>query len=281
VSLTVAYVGLGNMGAPMARNARRAGHELTVFDVRADAMTPLTELGARPCGSAAEAAAGVDVVCVTVLDGSQVDAAMRGPDGVLAGAAPDTVVAIHSTVHPETIHAIAGQAPATVTVLDAPISGGVKGARGGTLCVMVGGPADAFERARPVFDAVGDLVVHLGDRGAGLAAKLARNLVGYITMLAAQEGRDLAAAAGTDLDRLTEILEHTGALSPMMRDLLSVPGGDEVYSDDVAPLVALAAKDLRVTLAFGEELGVDLPAAALTLDRVAFAFGSTERGTGA
>jgi 3-hydroxyisobutyrate dehydrogenase-like beta-hydroxyacid dehydrogenase len=144
---------------------------------------------------------------------------------------------------------------------------------------MVGGPADAFERARPVFDAIGDLVIHLGDRGAGLAAKLARNLVGYVTMLAAQEGRQLAAAAGTDLERLNEILEHTGALSPMMRDLLSVPGGDEVYSGDVAPLVALAAKDLRVTLAFGEDLGVDLPAAALTLDRVAFSFGVADQDT--
>jgi 3-hydroxyisobutyrate dehydrogenase len=181
-------------------------------------------------------------------------------------------------VHPETIHTIAGQAPAEVEVLDAPISGGVKGARAGTLCVMVGGPTDAFERARPVFDAVGDLVIHLGDRGAGLAAKLARNLVGYVTMLAAQEGRQLAEAAGTDLARLNEILEHTGALSPMMRDLLSIPGGDDVSSEDLAPLVALAAKDLRVTLAFGEDLGVDLPAAALTLDRVAFSFGVTDRG---
>jgi 3-hydroxyisobutyrate dehydrogenase-like beta-hydroxyacid dehydrogenase len=271
--MNVAYVGLGNMGAPMARNAQRAGHDLTVFDVRADALTPLTEAGARPAGSAAEAVAGADLVCVTVLDGPQVDAAIGGPDGVFAGVGRDTVVAIHSTVHPETIHTIAGQAPTGVEVLDAPISGGVKGARNATLCVMVGGPTRAFERARPVFDAVGDLVLHLGDLGAGLTAKLARNLVGYVTMLAAQEGRQLAAAAGTDLGQLHEILEHTGALSPMMRDLLSVPGGDTVYADDVAPLVALAAKDLQVTLAFAEQLGVDLPATALTLDRVAFSFG--------
>lgn len=273
LGVRVAYVGLGNMGAPMAQNAQRAGHDVAVFDVRADALTPLTEGGARPAGSAADAATDVDVVCVTVLDGSQVDAAMSGPDGVFAGAAPDTVVAVHSTVHPDTIHAIADQAPAGVEVLDAPISGGVKGARDATLCVMVGGPTAAFERARPVFDAVGDLVLHLGDRGAGLAAKLARNLVGYVTMLAAQEGRQLAAAAGTDLEQLNQILDHTGALSPMMRDLLSVPGGDAVYSDNVAPLVALATKDLQVTVAFADQLGVDLPAAALTLDRVAFSFG--------
>jgi 3-hydroxyisobutyrate dehydrogenase-like beta-hydroxyacid dehydrogenase len=276
VAMKVAYVGLGNMGAPMAQHAARAGHQLAVFDVRPDAMEPLAELGARRCGSAAEAAAGAEVVCVTVLDDAQVEAVLTGSDGVFAGADPDTVVAVHSTVHPETIHSVARQAPAAVTVLDAPISGGVKGARAATLCVMVGGPTDAFTRARPVFDAVGDLVVHLGERGAGLAAKLARNLVGYVTMLAAQEGRALAATAGTDPERFREILEHTGALSPMMRDLLSVPGGDAVYADDVAPLVALAAKDLRVTLAFADDLGLDLPATALTLDRVAFSFGVTD-----
>jgi 3-hydroxyisobutyrate dehydrogenase-like beta-hydroxyacid dehydrogenase len=271
--MRVGFVGLGNMGAPMARNVLRAGHQLNAFDVREATLAPLTELGARPCRSAADAAEGADTVCVAVLDGPQVDAVTTGPDGVFAGAASGTVVAIHSTVHPATVEAVAERAPAGVDVLDAPISGGVKGARAATLCVMVGGPTAAFERARPVLDAVGDLVLHLGDRGAGLAAKLARNLVGYVSMLAAQEGRLLAAAAGTDLERLTEILDHTGALSPMMRDLLSVPGGDDVYADDVAPLVALAAKDLRVTLALGADLGVELPATALTLDRVAFSFG--------
>ncbi|HSO95734.1 MAG TPA: NAD(P)-dependent oxidoreductase, partial [Acidimicrobiia bacterium] len=168
--MRVACVGLGNMGAPMARNLVRAGHELTVFDVRPDALAPLTELGARPCSSAGEAAAAVDVVCVTVLDGAQADDAVTGPDGVFATAAPDTVVAIHSTVHPATIHRIAEQAPPGVEVLDAPVSGGVQGARAATLCVMVGGPPAAFERAQPVFTALGDLVLHLGDRGAGLAA---------------------------------------------------------------------------------------------------------------
>lgn len=272
--MRVGFVGVGNMGAPMARNALRAGHELRVFDVRAETLAPLTELGARVVRSPAEAAAGAGVVCIAILDGAQVDAVTSGADGVFAGADTGAVIAIHSTVHPATVDAAADRAPTGVDVLDAPVSGGVKGARGGTLCVMVGGPAAAFERARPVFDALGDLVVHLGERGSGLAAKLARNLVGYVTMLAAQEGRRLAAAAGTDLERFQQILDHTGALSPMMRDLLSVPGGDDVYADEVAPLVALAEKDLRVTLALGEDLGVELPAAALTLERVAFSFGS-------
>jgi len=266
------------MGLPMAANVVRAGHEVRVFDVRPDAAAPVVELGATAAGSAADAARNADVVGVVVLDGDQVEAALLGADGVLAGAAPGAVVAVHSTVHPATVDRVAAAAPDGVDVLDAPISGGVKGARGGTLCVMVGGPPAAFERARPVLDAVGDLVLHLGERGAGLAAKLARNLIGYVSMLGAQEGRALADAAGTDPAAFAAILEHTGALSPMMRDLLSVPGGDDVYRTNLGPLVELAAKDLRVTLALGDDLGVDLPATAITLEHVAFSFGATPEG---
>ncbi len=179
---------------------------------------------------------------------------------------------MHSTVLPSTVDAVAEAAPPDVAVLDAPVSGGVRGARAGTLCVMVGGPRDAFDRARPVLDAVGDLVLHLGARGAGLAAKLARNLIGYVSMLGAQEGQALAVAAGTDPAAFAAILDHTGALSPMMRDLLAEPGGDPVYAD-LAPLIELAAKDLRVTLEYAARLGVDLPAAALTLTHVGFSIG--------
>jgi 3-hydroxyisobutyrate dehydrogenase-like beta-hydroxyacid dehydrogenase len=274
--MRVAWIGLGNMGLPMATNVLAAGHDVAGFDVRPDAVAALVELGGRGAASPSEAAAGAEIVSVAVLDGSQVEAATTGPAGVYEAAGDGTVVAIHSTVHPRTVHAAAAGAPDDVVVLDAPISGGVQGARAGTLCVMVGGPTDGFERARPVLDAVGDLVLHLGERGAGLAAKLARNLVGYVSMLGVQEGRALAAAAGTDAAQLATILEHTGTLSPMMRDLLTVPGGDAVYSRDLAPLVALAAKDLRAALDLGDDLGVGLPAAALTLEHVAVALGGRD-----
>jgi len=268
--MRVAWIGLGNMGQPMAAHVLQAGHEVVAVDVRPDAVEALVALGARPGSSPAEAAADVDVVCLAVLDGPQVEAVTTGPDGVFTTAAPGTVVAVHSTVHPSTVQRVAAQQPDGVTVVDAPISGGVHGARAGTLCVMVGGPDAAFTRLRPVLDAVGDLVVHLGPLGAGLAAKLARNLVGYVTMLGAQEGRALAAAAGTDPDQLDRILEHTGTLSPMMRDLLTTRGGDAVYAADLTPLIDLAAKDLRAALALGADLDVALPAAALTLEHVAF-----------
>jgi 3-hydroxyisobutyrate dehydrogenase-like beta-hydroxyacid dehydrogenase len=274
--MRVAWIGLGNIGLPMAANVLAAGHDVAGFDVRPDAVAALVELGGRGAASAAQAAADAEVVSVAVLDASQVEAATSGPAGVYEAAGDGTVVAIHSTVHPRTVHAAAARAPGDVVVLDAPISGGVQGARAGTLCVMVGGPTDGFDRARPVLDAVGDLVLHLGERGAGLAAKLARNLVGYVSMLGAQEGRALAVAAGTDLTQLAAVLEHTGALSPMMRDLLTVRGGDPVYSRDLAPLVELAAKDLRAALDLGDDVGVDLPAATLTLEHVAFALGGRD-----
>jgi len=272
----VAWIGLGNMGLPMAANAVAAGHQVVGFDVRDDAMAALVERGGHSADSAAAAARDADLVHVMVLDGPQVESVTGGTAGAFSTAGPGTVVAIHSTVHPATVRAVAERTPPDVVVLDAPVSGGVKGARAGTLCVMVGGSAAGFARAQPVFDAVGELVLHLGELGAGLAAKLARNLVGYVSMLAVREGRALAAAAGTDSEQLAIILERTGTLSPMMRDLLTVQGGDPVYTGDLEPLVRIASKDLEAALGLADELGVAVPAAALTLDQVAFAMGAAD-----
>ena len=271
--MRVAWIGLGNIGLPMASNVAAAGHVVHGFDVRDEAVAALVERGGRAAASPAAAARDADLVHVAVLDGPQVESVTGGTAGAFTTTRPGSVVAIHSTVHPTTVRAVAEAAPRDVVVLDAPVSGGVKGARAGTLCVMVGGPAAGFTRAKPAFDAIGDLVLHLGDLGAGLAAKLARNLVGYVTMLAVQEGRALAAAAGTDPEQLATILERTGALSPMMRDLLTVPGGDPVYAPDLAPLVRIASKDLEAALDLADELGVAAPGAALTLERAAFALG--------
>ena len=274
--MRVAWIGLGNIGLPMATNVVAAGHEVVGFDVRAGATEALAERGGGTASSPADATRGADIVHVAVLDGPQVEAVTAGTEGAFTTAGPGTVVAVHSTVHPSTVRAVAARAPRDVVVLDAPVSGGVKGARAGTLCVMVGGPAAGFARARPVLDAIGDLVLHLGDLGAGLAAKLARNLVGYVTMLAVHEGRALAAAAGTDPEQLRTILEDTGTVSPMMRELLRVRGGDPVYARDLAPLVRIAAKDLEAAMGLADEVGVAVPAAALTLEHVAFALGGTD-----
>jgi 3-hydroxyisobutyrate dehydrogenase-like beta-hydroxyacid dehydrogenase len=265
----IGFVGVGNMGASMASNLLAAGHDVSVCDVRADAVDALVARGAKVAETPAVAADGAEVVSIAVMDGAQVARVTTGPDGVLARAAPGAVVAVHSTVHPRSVRTVADAAPPDVAVLDAPISGGVQGARDATLCIMVGGDAGAFERARPAFDSMGSLVLHIGDLGAGLAAKLARNLVGYVTLVAAYEGRLLGAAAGVDEIALFTIARHTGALSPMMQATLDVRGGDEVYRANVDPLVDLAEKDLDVTLEFAAELGVELPATRLTREKIA------------
>jgi 3-hydroxyisobutyrate dehydrogenase len=277
--MRVGFVGLGNMGGAMARNIAARGHEVAVFDVRADAVDAVVAEApsVRPARSLGEVADGAEVIGVAVVDDAQVEAVTLGPHGLLAQAPAGAALAVHSTVHPRTVRrveAAARGAGRAVAVLDAPISGGVQGARDATLCIMVGGDADAFERARPVFEAAGNLVLHVGDVGAGLAVKLARNLVGYVTLVGAAEGRRLAAASGLDVAVLDRILEHTGTLSPMMRDFVSTPGGHDVYSADIGPLVAIGAKDMRITLEYAQELGIDLDVSEATAAHIAEAFGA-------
>ncbi len=275
----VGFVGLGNMGGAMAANVANAGHDVVVFDVADAAVANVVAQApsARAAASLAAVAAHADVIGVVVVDDAQVEVVTLGDGGLVANARPGTVIAVHSTVHPATVQRVAEEARAAgrgVAVLDAPISGGVQGARDATLCIMVGGEAAAFERARPVFESAGNLVLHLGDVGAGLAAKLARNLIGYVTLLGAAEGRRLATAAGVDLEVLHRILEHTGTLSPMMRDFLSTRGGHGVYAGDLAPLIAIGTKDMRVTLELAAELGVELAVSDATAVHIAEAFGA-------
>jgi 3-hydroxyisobutyrate dehydrogenase-like beta-hydroxyacid dehydrogenase len=277
--MRVGFVGLGNMGGSMAANIANAGHDTVVYDVRGEAVDGVLDRApaARAAASLAEVARDAEVIGVVVIDDAQVEAVTLGSEGLVACAPPGAVIAVHSTVHPGTVQRVARVAESDgrgVRVLDAPISGGVQGARDATLCIMVGGDADAFDRARPVFESAGNLVLHLGAVGAGLAAKLVRNLIGYITLLGAAEGRRLAIAADVDLDTLNRILEHTGTLSPMMRDFVATRGGHGVYAGDLAPLIAIGEKDMRVTLELAAELGLDLAVSGATAAHIAEAFGA-------
>ena len=282
--MRVGFVGLGNMGGSMAANIANAGHDTVVYDVRDVAVDGVLDRasGARAAASLAAVARDAEVIGVVVIDDAQVEAVTLGPEGLVACAPPGAVIAVHSTVHPGTVQRVARAAESAgrgVRVLDAPISGGVQGARDATLCIMVGGDADAFDRARPVFESAGNLVLHLGAVGAGLAAKRGIGIHGlswggYITLLGAAEGRRLAIAADVDLDTLNRILEHTGTLSPMMRDFVATRGGHGVYAGDLAPLIAIGEKDMRVTLELAAELGLDLAVSGATAAHIAEAFGA-------
>lgn len=273
---TVAMIGLGRMGGPMADCAIRAGHDVRVFDVADDAVALRAAAGARTCRSVTDACAGARVVSVVVFDDAQVLEVVAGPGGVFDAAAPGTVVLIHTTVTLDTIEVLAVDAAARgLHLLDAGISGGESGATAGTLVVMVGGDADALEIARPVLDSYSAEVVHAGAQGAGMALKLARNAVGYIMMAATHEALRVATASGVDGDTLRHVLEVTDM--PAMIYTPFALGGPEPLADDAPAevrtamehVVRLGRKDLAQALALADRHGIAMPAALAARDELA------------
>jgi 3-hydroxyisobutyrate dehydrogenase-like beta-hydroxyacid dehydrogenase len=269
------YIGLGNMGAPMAKRLVEWPGGVTVFDVRAEAMAPLTEAGATLADSVADVAV-ADVISVTVLN----DAQVRDVVGELAAhAKPGTVIAIHSTISPDTAIELAEQLePQGIHVVDAPVSGGGAAAEKGELAVMVGADREVYERIKPVFKQFASMVVHAGPPGAGTRMKLARNMLTFTSYAAACEAMKLAEAAGIDLQALGRVVRHT--------DALTSGAGAIIVRDDMKPLTpehflyqpflhtrGLGEKDLSLALALGETMDVDLPLAEVALENLAAGLG--------
>ena len=198
-AVTVGFIGLGIMGLPMARNVLAAGFPLVVYDLVAAPVDALVASGAQAVTSPAALAAAADVVLLCLPDSPDVEAAMLGEQGVLAGAKPGQVIVDMSTISPVTARKLAEAAVAHgATLLDAPVSGGQVGAANATLSIMVGGDADALEQVRPVLAAMGKTILHLGDSGAGQVAKACNQLVIAVTIEAVAEALVLAAKAGVD-----------------------------------------------------------------------------------
>lgn len=280
----VGVIGLGQIGAGVARSVARAGHEVVVCDVRPEVVAGFADVAA-PAATPAELAAQVDVVAVAVVDDAQVHEVLSGPDGALGAARPGTTVLILSTVSPDAIaDAAAAAARVGADVVDCGVSGGPGAASKGSLVAMVGGDEAVVERIRPVLDGFTSLAVHMGPLGAGLQAKLARNLVQYGSWMAAYEGQALAEAAGIDLGKLAQVIRASDPLIGGITTLMLRPTVAPFGPDDDAGFVAameaasrLAHKDLSAALDLAERLDVDLPVTALTeqrCDRV-FGLGST------
>jgi 3-hydroxyisobutyrate dehydrogenase-like beta-hydroxyacid dehydrogenase len=239
-----------------------------VFDVRAEAMAPLVEQGATAAGSVAELGAACDVVEVMVLDDAQVRTVV---EELLTTARPGTVVAVHSTIRPETAEELAvTAAPRQVDVLDVPVSGGFMGAHEGTLAAIVGGDRDAYERAKPVFARWASLTVHMGPAGAGTRAKLARNLMHFVAFTAAGEAQRLAEAAGLDLGKLARVVRHSDAVTGgpgaiMVRGTTAPLAPHDPFLEIFTHTRALGEKDLALALELADELGLDLPLARQAL----------------
>ncbi|MGN0064375.1 MAG: NAD(P)-dependent oxidoreductase [Nocardioides sp.] len=275
--MRVGFIGLGNIGKPMAlRLAGAEGIELSVYDVAPEPVAELVAAGAHASSSVASLALNSDVICVMVRDDDQV----RDVLGAVLGVAGDAqTVVIHSTVAPTTPSALADTAGRHgVKVLDAPVSGGAMGAAEGTLAIMVGGEAEAFEAARPALEVMGSKVVHAGPIGAGTKFKLARNLMHFVSFTAATEAQRLAEAAGLDLVELGNVVRHTDAITGGPGAIMHRATTAELEESDFwfgvfDHVRALGEKDLTFALRLADDLGVETPLARLALERLAGGLG--------
>lgn len=262
----VGFVGLGNIGKPMALRLAAWPGGLTAYDVSQDPLADLAAAGATVAASVAEVAASCDLVCVMVRDDAQV---LEVVEELLGHARPGLTVAVHSTVSPDLPAALAERArPHGVHLVDAPVSGGAMGAADGTLAILVGGDDEAFAACAGPFELLASEVVHCGPAGSGTAAKLARNLLHFVAFTAAGEAQRLAEAAGIDLVELGRVVRHTDSVTGgpgaiMHRDTTAPVAADDGWFGILDHVRNLGEKDLDHAVALAARLGVDVPLAQL------------------
>jgi len=222
---TIGFIGLGNMGAPMAANLLKAGHQVTGYDIVASARAALTQQGGHAAASAAEAAAAGEIVITMLPAGPQVREVYLGAEGVIARAQPGALLIDCSTIDVETARAVAGMAAdSQFLMVDAPVSGGVIGAEAGTLTFMVGGEVAAFARAEPILKAMGRTIVHAGPAGNGQSAKICNNMILGASMIAVCEGFALAEKLGLSVQTLFDICSKSTSQCWAMTGYCPVPG---------------------------------------------------------
>lgn len=267
----VGFIGLGNMGAPIARRLLSWPGGLVVCDVRAEATEEFVAEGATSSSSPAEVARTARLISVTVLDDDQVREVVDGPEGILRTAAPGTVIAVHSTIADSTAVELAGVCRAGgVHLVDAPVSGGAPGAESGELAVMVGGPREVYDAIKPVLGLWAAMPVHAGDVGAGTQMKLARNLLHFISFTAASEASRLAEAVGIDITKLGRVVRHTDAITGgagaiMLRDTTAPIDADDFWHGVFTHVRGLGEKDLSLALGLADRMDVDLPMGQIAL----------------
>jgi 3-hydroxyisobutyrate dehydrogenase len=261
MSTTIAFTGLGAMGAPMAENLRAAGFALRVWTRGPGRTDPLAARGATVCATPAQAVQGADFVVSMVADDDATRQVMLGADGVVAAAAPGTTIVDSSTNTPAMVREVARAAAARgVAHLDAPVSGSIAQARGRELVFMVGGPQAAFDAAQPLFAAMGRMARRMGDSGAGATIKLVNNMLSGTMNAALAEAMSVALAAGLDPEATRELLGEGAAGSRLVKT--KIP---KMAAGDFSPQfqLGLMEKDLRYFLGLAQELDRPAPVAAL------------------
>jgi 3-hydroxyisobutyrate dehydrogenase len=258
----IGFIGLGNMGLPMARNLLSAGHQLTGFDIVGSELDAAVAAGARAAGSAAGATSGADVVITMLPEGRHVREVYLGEEGIVARADPRTLLIDCSTIDVDSARSVNQAAMQRgLEVLDAPVSGGVAGAENATLTFMVGGSEAGVARARPILELMGKAIVHTGPTGNGQAAKICNNMMLAISMIGVCEAFVLAERLGLPADKLFEVSSRSSGQCWALTNYCPVPGlvpsspANREYQAGFT--AAMMAKDLR--LAQNAAQSVDAP----------------------
>ena len=279
MAVTIGFIGLGTMGAPMARHVLKRGFALAVWARRPEAMASLIAEGATAAESAAHVASSSDIVMTMVTDTRAVEDVILGERGVAGGARAGTLVVDHSTIDPAGTKRIAGGLHARgIDMLDAPVSGGGAAAEAGTLAMMVGGSKAALDRATPVLSCYAKKIVHIGPNGAGQVAKACNQICTIVNQLAAAEAMLLAERAGVDPRAVKDALMGGFAASRM----LDLQAPKMIARDFQGKIESrLHHKDIHIVLEMARSLGIELPgsaAAAAVLDQLQQRGGARQDG---
>ncbi|HEY4252776.1 MAG TPA: 3-hydroxyisobutyrate dehydrogenase [Roseomonas sp.] len=264
----IGFVGLGNMGAPMARNLLKAGHAVAAFDLVPAALDAVAAAGATRAASAAEAARGAEAVITMLPAGQHVRDAWLGAAGMAAASDAGAILIDCSTIDVDSARAVA--AGAGRPFLDAPVSGGVMGAENATLTFMVGGPAEAFARAQPILATMGRTIVHCGGAGAGQAAKLCNNMILAATMCVTAEAFVLAEKLGLSHQALFDVASKSSGQSWSLTTYCPVPGpvptspANRDYKPGFA--ASLMVKDVSLAQQAAASAGAHSPIGAKALE---------------
>jgi 3-hydroxyisobutyrate dehydrogenase len=257
MAMRLGFVGLGNMGQPMARRLLAAGHELVVFDVNEAAVEPLAAAGAAKAASLADMARQVEIVCVSLPTPDIVERVLLDEDGLAGGSV--RIVVDFSTTGPSVAQRIAaGLQERGIALVDAPVSGGTTGAEAGTLAIMISGDETAYREVRPALEATGKNIFYLGSQpGAAHLMKLINNTIMATTTMASFEGLVLGAKAGLDAQTMLDVIKVSSGQSFAISNKIQQCVVDRSFPHRFA--TALLDKDVRLCLAEGERLGVTMP----------------------
>jgi len=259
----IGFVGTGIMGAPMARNARKAGFEVTATNRTLPRAEALAKDGVTVVKTPREVAERSDIVVTMVIDSPDVEGVLFGPDGIASGAHAGLLAIDMSTISPARTREFADRAAKNTPpfrTLDAPVSGGEIGAIEARLSIMIGGDAADVERAKPLFEALGKTIVHIGDHGAGQACKLANQVAVALNNLGVSEALVFAASQGIDLEKTRQVIAGGAGSSWAMQNY-----APKMLAGDFRPgfMVDLQQKDLRLVLGDADAAHLSLPGAAL------------------